>query len=117
MLLLINLQPFRMVIKGIGAFPNRKNPAVIWAGVEKNTELMELQRRVSNLTKEYANEFKKRSFKPHITLGRVKNEEKVDFFDEPGQKEEIVVNVHYFTLKKSELKAEGSRHKLLWKFE
>lgn len=62
----------RMEVKGTGAFPNSKKPRVFWVGV--NEQSGKLNQLASALDKELSNlGFKEedRSFKPHLTLGRV----------------------------------------------
>ncbi|MCS7202247.1 MAG: RNA 2',3'-cyclic phosphodiesterase [Dictyoglomus sp.] len=64
---------FYISLKEIGAFPNFKNPRVIWIGIEKGYKEMKdlfnkLETRISKL------KFKKedKDFSPHLTLGRIK---------------------------------------------
>jgi RNA 2',3'-cyclic 3'-phosphodiesterase len=113
----IPFEPFTMAIDGIGAFPDRKNPRVIWAGVDKTIKLMKLQERIQSAVSEYNPEAAGRSFIPHITLARIKG--RFDSGRHPGlfQTEEfITVPVHHFSLKKSILRPEGSVHKVVRKF-
>lgn len=114
----IPFEPFKMTIDGIGAFPDLKNPRVIWAGAEKSKELMELQERVQESVHEFNPDAAGRSFIPHITLARVKG--KLDPGQHPGlfhSQESITVSVHHFSLKKSILRPEGSVHEIVRKFE
>lgn len=67
--------PFLLRMKGIGAFPNLRNPRVLWAGVEDMTETRKLKdfheaMRASLAKAGFAVE--KRPFTPHVTIGRVK---------------------------------------------
>lgn len=65
--------PFEIVIKGSGAFPDFKNPRVIWIGVEDETKgLMHLQQPLNDGLKALGFEPDEREFRPHLTLGRVK---------------------------------------------
>ena len=63
---------FPLSLKGIGFFPPRKQPRVLWVGVEKNEALFQLQKKIDtrldrlNLTAE------KRKFHPHVTLARLR---------------------------------------------
>ncbi|MFC2076096.1 RNA 2',3'-cyclic phosphodiesterase [candidate division KSB1 bacterium] len=68
-----SIKPFRIALSGLGAFPGLSRPRVIWVGVDG--ELEPLQNLKSGIDKGLAElGFPKddRSFKPHITLGRVK---------------------------------------------
>lgn len=67
-------QPLQLRLSGVGAFPNRKRPRVIWAGLVG--ELAPLQKLQSELEDQVVGmgwKREKRPFNPHITLGRVKN--------------------------------------------
>jgi 2'-5' RNA ligase len=65
---------FELQIAQIGAFPKIEYPRVIWVGIEKGKEqtvqlAQTLEERLINLG--FMKE--KRSFKPHLTLGRVRS--------------------------------------------
>jgi len=65
--------PFEISIKGSGAFPNLKNPRVVWIGVEDETKgLTHLQQPLDDGLKALGFEPDEREFRPHLTLGRVK---------------------------------------------
>ena len=65
--------PFEIYIKGSGAFPNLKNPRVVWIGVEYlNKGLMHIQQALDGRLKALGFEPEEREFRPHLTLGRVK---------------------------------------------
>jgi RNA 2',3'-cyclic 3'-phosphodiesterase len=65
---------FLLTIKGIGTFPPRRPPRVIWAGIAGGLEALraverELRARLDRLLPSVD----ERDFHPHVTLGRVKN--------------------------------------------
>jgi 2'-5' RNA ligase len=64
----IELEPFKLKVKGTGVFPSKSNPRVIWAGVGSE-EVFELKKQVSN---HRVPEDNGHDFHPHITLSRVK---------------------------------------------
>ena len=66
-------EPFTMRCRGIGAFPNKRRPRVVWAGVaEGAAELTDLAVRVDRACGEHNFEQEGRPFHPHVTLGRVR---------------------------------------------
>lgn len=65
----IEVEPFKMKIKGAGVFPSKDYVRVVWAGVESE-EVFELKNQVSDHSVEEDNGH---DFHPHITLARVKN--------------------------------------------
>jgi RNA 2',3'-cyclic 3'-phosphodiesterase len=61
-------------IRGLGSFPNQKNPRIVWCSVEGDTEgLSRLQREVENVCAGLGFPAENRPFSPHLTLGRVKS--------------------------------------------
>lgn len=66
--------PFEMRLVGLGAFPPRGAPRVLWAGIEEPTgRLLDLQRRVEAALEALDFEREARGFSAHVTLGRVKD--------------------------------------------
>lgn len=65
----IELEPFKLEIKGVGAFPSEDYIRVVWAGAE-DEKMQELKQAVSRHDVEDDNG---NSFKPHVTLLRVEN--------------------------------------------
>ena len=62
----------RMEAGGLGAFPNLKRPRVIWMGVDAPPELASLQHGIDSATARLGYASESRSFSPHLTLGRVR---------------------------------------------
>jgi 2'-5' RNA ligase len=64
---------FPLALTGTGVFPpGGRNPRVLWVGVENNPNLVELQADVERGLEELGWEREKRTYHPHLTLGRVK---------------------------------------------
>ncbi|MEN8190064.1 MAG: RNA 2',3'-cyclic phosphodiesterase [Thermodesulfobacteriota bacterium] len=68
----IEREEFPLRLKGVGHFPPRGKPRILWVGVEKSEELMRLQHRVESSLKRIGLVGEKRKFHPHITLARLK---------------------------------------------
>ncbi len=67
------IPPFAMGLKGLGCFPPRKAPRVLWVGVEPaQGELVRLRNRVENCLTRLGIEPEHRKFAPHITLARLR---------------------------------------------
>ncbi len=65
--------PFSLEVRGVGAFPNWRNPRVVWAGMgEGAEEAVRLAGLVEDLCVDLGYEAEHRPFRPHLTLGRVK---------------------------------------------
>lgn len=61
-------------VRGVGAFPNPARPRVVWAGVEAAPRLELLQHEVEAICATLGYEVEGRAFRPHITLGRVRDD-------------------------------------------
>lgn len=63
--------PFNISLKGMGAFSNRRNPRVLWVGLEGDIERMSYFRgTLQKSLKSFGVKEEKRQFNPHLTLGR-----------------------------------------------
>jgi RNA 2',3'-cyclic 3'-phosphodiesterase len=62
--------PFEVRIAGLGAFPSRARPRVVWLGVERCTPLMQLQAMLAKNLADMNQPGDDRPYTPHLTLGR-----------------------------------------------
>lgn len=70
----VSFSPFRMELRGVGAFPNLRRPRVIWAGITRGVD--ELTGIFESLESGLAGmgfSPERRRFSPHITLVRVRS--------------------------------------------
>jgi len=72
-LALVRSAPFTLELKGLGTFPPRKQPRVLWVGVEKNEALVRLRNRVETTLVGCGLAPEGRKFAPHITLARLRD--------------------------------------------
>lgn len=63
-----NAASFPLVIKGVGAFPKRSEPKVLWLGMDRSKSLISL----ASSVKDAVDSMDTKKFSPHLTLGRVK---------------------------------------------
>lgn len=65
---------FALTVEGVGAFPDRKRPKVLWAGIKGSglAELIRLQPEIGSALLRVGVEVEPR-FTPHLTLGRVRS--------------------------------------------
>ncbi|MCP4715590.1 MAG: RNA 2',3'-cyclic phosphodiesterase [Deltaproteobacteria bacterium] len=66
------LMAFSLQVAGLGAFPNTRNPKVVWAGLKVDEGLAILQQRLELALVPAGFAEEKRPFVPHLTLGRVR---------------------------------------------
>jgi 2'-5' RNA ligase len=61
-----------VTLHGFGAFPNTRRPRVLWIGVERSPRLELLAHDLESAFERIGFEPEGRAFRPHITLGRVR---------------------------------------------
>ncbi len=69
----IVVAPFSLQLDGVGFFPPRGRPRVVWVGLRQSNELQRLRNRLESCLVGLGLEPEKRKFAPHITLARLKN--------------------------------------------
>jgi 2'-5' RNA ligase len=63
--------PFHISLKGVGLFPNRRRPRVLWLGLHGDIERISyLKDALQEQLTPFGIKEEKRTFKPHLTLGR-----------------------------------------------
>ena len=110
------ISPFRLEVRGLGAFPNLNRVQVVWVGVSGEIDrLGHLQQRLeSNLARlGFAQE--SRPFKPHLTLARFRDQASSDERQSLGRliadtrfESTHIIKVDAINLMKSELTREGA---------
>lgn len=68
-----NYGPFGLTVSGVGVFPHGRSPRVIWVGINESSVLTDLQAAVEGKLEPLGFEREKRTFRAHLTLGRVKS--------------------------------------------
>ncbi len=115
----IKITPFEIKIVGVGAFPNKRKPRVIWIGVSDNSQLIiDLKLRIDNLLREIGYEVEKTKFTPHATIARVRSIKDASqiFSNLEELANEPVGNmtVKSISMKKSTLTSSGPIYDTLW---
>jgi len=63
---------FDLILRGAGVFKNMNDPRIIWTGVEAGENLIKLFNLISGCLKDAGIMIEERTFKPHLTMGRIK---------------------------------------------
>ncbi len=109
----ISFNPFEIVLNGCGVFPNYYRPRVLWIGINfKENTLESLFNKIEDILLPLGINKEERSFKPHLTLGRVKSSKNKEnlikrFREDKIKKYHSSFMVENFTLFESVLKKEG----------
>lgn len=104
---------FDMAAIGFGAFPSLRRPQVVWAGLEVNPPLTDLQKRLETALEALGYPRERRRFHPHLTLGRTRKQVRPNDFkgfeDLVGQLVyEDVLHAAAVDVMKSDLKPSGA---------
>ncbi|HEX7588958.1 MAG TPA: RNA 2',3'-cyclic phosphodiesterase [Anaerolineae bacterium] len=110
------IAPFTLSLNGAGAFPNTRRPNVIWVGMGGQVECTALlAQRLDDACAAMGMARDDRPFSPHLTLGRVKREAKLEERQLVGRLIDLAavgelgwLNVSRVSMMKSELRRSGS---------
>ena len=105
-------KPFFLPIWGLGRFPSKGPPAVLWIGVGKgHPHLFQLHKRVQEAAIGAGIEVELRAFHPHVTMARCRNvswDSVQPFFKKHTGFDAGMVHVKSFSLNSSKLTPGGS---------
>jgi len=69
------IAPFHIAVKDLGVFPNLRRPQVAWVGMSGETDkLCQLQKQIESHLARLGFAAESRSFTPHLTLARLRNQ-------------------------------------------
>jgi 2'-5' RNA ligase len=105
---------FTLEIKGTGVFPSVKSPRVIWVSANGKTTVTGIQLEIETGLSSLGFEREKRTFTPHLTLGRFKTSQgkrplldKVELFKDNSYG---VIDVRSISIMRSDLSPAGAKY-------
>ena len=105
---------FHLAFGGLGIFPPRGAPRVLWLGVsEGEREVIALQRAVARRLERLGIQPEERPFHPHLTIGRWRQSRPSDrpsLGDDPRTSSTAEMTVDHVTLYESRLSSKGPTH-------
>ena len=105
---------FDVNISGLGAFPNERNPRVLWMGVKEPEELIGLADVVDETVRSLNLRCDDKKFSPHITVGRIDGRPDLkDIFKENKGKGFCSFRCSSVKVMKSELTPKGAIHSVI----
>ena len=111
----VSAPPFVLRLKGVGHFPPRGAPKVLWAGVEDRAPVANLHDRIEARLQRLGLDPDRRKFSPHITLARLKGartERVRDYLAQHALFATESFAVSEFHLYSSKLGAKGAIHRI-----
>lgn len=109
----VKVPPFELVLKGIGCFPLRREPKVLWVGVHKNEVLLQLRNKIERKLISLGIEAEGQKFSPHVTLARLSGtpgSRLEHFFAGNGLFKTETIGICEFKLYSSFLSSNGAIH-------
>jgi 2'-5' RNA ligase len=108
----IDMPPFDLAVGGLGIFPPRGAPRVLWLGLAEGArEVMAVQKIVAGRLTSAGVALDNREFHPHLTLGRWRQSRPSDRPTLPADSKAIGrMRVDHVTLYESRLSSEGPTH-------
>jgi 2'-5' RNA ligase len=111
-------QPLRLDVGGVGAFPHLRTPRIFWMGVAADPKLELLHHDLEVACEALGHDVDARAFRPHVTLGRVKQDMTTE---QAGTLARLASNVRYrgsvearsVDVMRSELSSAGPRYTVL----
>lgn len=105
---------FNLEICGTGVFPNMKSPRVIWVGIMQSPLLADLQSSIEDGMSALRFTREKRTFTPHLTLGRFRSAkgkdallEKIGLYKDSGYG---MIDARAVSFMRSDLSPSGAKH-------
>lgn len=111
----VSAASFSLQLKGVGYFPPRGAPRVLWVGLEKSEPLLLLRKKIDLRLLRVGVEPEGRKFSAHITLARLKNspvQKIANFLSGNGLFSQEPFQVEDFKLYSSILSPKGAYHKV-----
>ena len=109
----VEARALTLSIRGVGHFPPRGMPRVVWAGVEPAAALQTLRSSINQALAAVGIPVEERAYHPHITIARLKNSpigRVADFLTSNSLLQSPPFTVNSFTLFTSSLTAKGAIH-------
>jgi len=106
---------FSVEVSGLGVFPNRRSPKVIWAGISEEEALLRCHDRLRQTISHIGLPCEMRAFRPHLTLGRIKERTKKSALNQWMAEEEALIptlqcDMNTLMLMESQLGPEGPKY-------
>lgn len=111
-------QPMRLEIGGVGAFPGFRSPRIVWLGIAHEPKLELLHHDLEVACEKIGYTLDGRAFRPHVTLGRVREDVRAPERDAlvthaRAVRHHATVDARSIDIMQSELSRTGPRYTVL----
>jgi 2'-5' RNA ligase len=109
----VSVPEFECRVEGVGCFPPRGAPRVLWAGLRPAEPFLLLEGEISSALARIGIAREERPFSPHATLARLRDArpgDARDFLEQNAAHSSETFPVSEFVLYSSELTPQGARH-------
>lgn len=65
-----NHEPFELHLNGLGYFGKKESPRIFWGGIDRQSQLEDLQKDVLQACEKVGFDLENRPYRPHLTLAR-----------------------------------------------
>lgn len=115
----IEIKPFEITVGGVGAFPNKKRPRVVWIGVtQQEQQVRELKLEIDSLLQSVGYKPERRKYTPHATIARIRHVKDTGVIarnlDELADESIGTMTISGFNMMKSTLTPSGPIYDKLW---
>ncbi len=115
----IDFNQFEIEVAGVGSFPNKRRPRIIWVGVTQNaSKVMSLKDEIDSSLIDVGYQPEKREYTPHATIARVRHvKDSRRIADNLESLADAIIgkmNVTRVTMMKSTLTPSGPIYESLW---
>jgi 2'-5' RNA ligase len=105
---------FHLQLSTVGCFPNTRRPRVVWVGLQGQLDTAQsLKQEIDRFLLPLGWEMEDRSFRPHLTVGRVKDSRRIKGFQWQADIQPLTIPVTAVHLIKSELQRSGPLYTIL----
>jgi 2'-5' RNA ligase len=103
---------FKLRLSNLGTFPSKSRPRILWIGLDDPSDaILPLQSQIEDTCHRLGFEPKKRAFRPHLTIGRIKEPQKAAGLADVHMKtkiEPVAFEVAEIVIYESKLQPTGS---------
>lgn len=112
-----DIAPFKIGLRGMGAFPSMSNIRVVWVGIEDGRQLSEIAGRLESSMTDLGFERDRKGFVPHLTLARARTGRNManvqEILRQNAASEYGEYNIDRILLKKSVLSPQGPSYSVV----